>query len=103
MPRLEELGVAVDYNSVNLQRHFRKRREVPFVYRENINFLTIAQYTQTGTGLPGVDLVQRPERIHPYGALGAHLLGYVGAVKNLEHEGPWSYIRISRSRNQSRG
>ncbi|EDY20850.1 penicillin-binding protein 2 [Chthoniobacter flavus Ellin428] len=86
MPRLQELGLAVDYNSVNLQRHFRNKREVPYVYRENIDFLTIAKYTQTGTGLPGVDLVQRPERIYPYGALGAHLFGYVGAVKNLEHE-----------------
>src|SRR5262249_30078624 len=84
MPRLAELGLATDFNSVNLQRHFRTRREVPFTFRSDISFQMVAKFEQKGTGLPGVELVQKPVRTYPYGALGVHLLGYVGDVKNID-------------------
>lgn len=83
MPQLTDLGLAVDYNSGHLQRHFRNRREVPFTYRDDLDFASIAKYLQNGTGVPGVEVSVKPERFYPYGALGAHLLGYVGAVKDI--------------------
>jgi penicillin-binding protein 2 len=86
MPRLNDLGLAVDYNSGHLQRHFRNRREVPFTYRDDLDFASIAKYLQNGTGVPGVEVSVKPERHYPYGALAAHLLGYVGAMKDISEQ-----------------
>lgn len=85
-PRLEELGLAKDYNSERLQRHFRNNSEVPYSYRDDVDFMVVAKYTQKGTGVPGVEVAQKPVRLYPYGALGAHLLGYVGAIKDIDQE-----------------
>lgn len=86
MPRLQALGVAEDYNAARLRKHFRNRAEVPFIYREGIDFFTVAKLKEGGIGVPGVEVTKRPVRRYPYGALGAHLLGYVGAIKHLENE-----------------
>jgi penicillin-binding protein 2 len=86
MPRLEQLGLAEDYNSEKLRLHFRTKREVPFVFRSGIDFSKSAKYVEGGTGLPGVEITNRPARQYPYGALGAHLLGYIGAIRNLEEQ-----------------
>ena len=86
MPRLEELGLAEDYNSERIRLHFRNNREVPFVYRAGIDFSKFAKYVEGGTGIPGVEITNRPTRQYPFGALGAHLLGYIGAVRNLEEQ-----------------
>ena len=53
-------------------------REVPFTYLEEIDFPTIAKFSEHNVGLPGVDISVRPVRQYVYGALAAHLLGYVG-------------------------
>lgn len=86
IPRLEEFGLAEDYNSERLRLHFRNKREVPFVYRDGIDFAKFGKYVETGTGLPGVEITNRPARQYPYGALGAHLLGYIGPVRNVEEQ-----------------
>lgn len=83
IPRLQELKLAQDYNSRRLQRHYRTNTEVPFVYLEDIDFPTIARYSEHEIGLPGVDISIRPVRQYLYGALAAHLLGYVGMPENL--------------------
>lgn len=86
MPRLEEIGLAEDFNSEQLRLHFRTKPEVPFVYRAGIDFSKFAKYIEGGTGLSGVDITDRPVRNYPYGALGAHLLGYTGAVRNIQEQ-----------------
>jgi len=86
MPRLEKIGLAEDYNSERLRQHFRSNREVPFVYRTNIDFTKFAKYLEGGTGLSGVEVTNRPARYYPLGALGSHLLGYIGAVRHLEEQ-----------------
>src|SRR5262249_34821898 len=86
IPRLEEFGLAEDYNSERLRLHFRNKREVPFVYRNGIDFAKFGKYVETGTGLPGVEITNRPARQYPFGALGAHLLGYIGPVRNVEEQ-----------------
>lgn len=86
IPRLDELKLAEDYNSERLQRHFRNDTEVPFTYREEIDFPTIAKFAEHDVGLPGVEIGIKPVRRYRYGALAAHLLGYVGAVKNIDEQ-----------------
>jgi penicillin-binding protein 2 len=83
IPRLQELDLAKDYNAAQLQKHYRNNTEVPFSYLEEIDFKTIARFAEHDVGLPGVDISIRPVRQYLYGALGAHLLGYVGAPNEI--------------------
>ena len=84
IPRLQELDLAKDYNSVRLQRHYRNNTEVPFTYLEELDFKTIARFSENDVGLPGVEIGLRPVRQYLYGSLAAHLLGYVGAPVDID-------------------
>ncbi len=79
IPRLDELDLAQDYNSERLQKHYRNDTLVPFTYQEELDFDTIARFSEHDIGLPGVEIAVKPVRQYVYGALAAHLLGYVGA------------------------
>lgn len=84
IPRLRDLELAKDYNSVRLQRHYRNNTEVPFPYIEELDFKTIARFSENDVGLPGVEIALRPVRQYVYGALAAHMLGYVGAPGDID-------------------
>ncbi len=84
LPRLQELELAKDYSSERLRKHYRNDTEVPFTYLEELDFPTIAKFSEHDIGLPGVDISVRPVREYIYGALGAHLLGYVGAPNDID-------------------
>jgi len=84
IPRLNQLKLAEDYNSEHLQKHYRNDTLVPFTYREEIDFPTIAKFAENDLGLPGVEIGIKPVREYRFGALAAHLLGYVGAVKDID-------------------
>jgi len=86
IPRLQELDLAKDYNAERLQKHYRNDTEVPFTYLEEIDFPTIAKFSEHNVGLPGVDISIRPVRQYVYGALASHLLGYVGAPLNIDQQ-----------------
>src|SRR2546422_3391360 len=86
VPRLEDLDLARDYNSKNLERHFRNDTEVPYSYIKDIDFPTMAKFSEHDVGLPGVDIAIKPVRSYVYGALAAHLLGYVGAPDDINRE-----------------
>jgi penicillin-binding protein 2 len=79
VPRLDDLALARDYNANRLQKHYRTNTEVPFSYIKDIDFQTMAKFSEHDVGLPGVDIAIKPVRSYVYGALAAHLLGYVGA------------------------
>jgi penicillin-binding protein 2 len=86
VPRLDDLDIARDYNASQLQRHFRNDTEVPFSYIKDIDFPTMAKFSEHDVGLPGVDIAIKPVRSYVYGALAAHLLGYVGAPDDVNKE-----------------
>jgi penicillin-binding protein 2 len=46
VPHLEKLGLAGDYNSRKLQVHFRDNSEVPYVYRQDLDFETMARFSE---------------------------------------------------------
>jgi len=79
VPRLQDLDLAHDYNANQLQKHYRNNTEVPYSYIKDIDFATMAKFSEHDVGLPGVDIAIKPVRSYVYGALAAHLLGYVGA------------------------
>lgn len=84
IPRLEELGVAEDFNSNALQIHYRNNREVPYSYRQDLDFEQMAVFSEKNLGLPGVNVTVKPVRWYVYGSLAAHLLGYVGMPNDLD-------------------
>ena len=86
VPRLNELDLARDYNSAKLERHFRNDTEVPFSYIKDIDFPTMAKFSEHDVGLPGVDIAIKPVRSYVYGALAAHILGYVGMPDDIDKE-----------------
>jgi penicillin-binding protein 2 len=86
VPRLDDLQLARDYNANQLQKHYRTNTEVPFSYIKDIDFPTMAKFSEHDVGLPGVDIAIKPVRSYVYGALAAHLLGYVGAPVDINRE-----------------
>jgi penicillin-binding protein 2 len=86
VPRLDDLDLARDYNAGQLQRHYRNNTEVPFSYIKDIDFPTMAKFSEHDVGLPGVDIAIKPVRSYVYGALAAHVLGYVGPPDDTNKE-----------------
>src|SRR2546423_14956462 len=86
VPRIDDLDLARDYNSLQLQRHFRTNTEVPYSYLKDIDFETMAKFAEHDVGLPGVDMSIKPVRSYLYGALASHLLGYVGPPDDTNKE-----------------
>jgi penicillin-binding protein 2 len=86
VPRLNDLDLARDYNAAKLQRHYRNDTEVPFSYIKDIDFPTMAKFSEHDVGLPGVDIAIKPVRSYVYGALAAHILGYVGMPDDINKE-----------------
>ena len=86
VPRLNDLDLARDYNAGQLQRHYRNDTEVPFSYIKDIDFPTMAKFSEHDVGLPGVDIAIKPVRQYVYGALASHLLGYVGLPDDIDKE-----------------
>ncbi len=86
VPRLDNLDLARDYNAGQLARHYRNDTEVPFSYIKDIDFRTMAKFSEHDVGLPGVDIAIKPVRSYVYGALAAHILGYVGAPDDTNKE-----------------
>ncbi len=86
IPPLRKLNLAEDYNAGRLQTHYRNDFEVPFTYLEDVDFKTLATLSEHDLGLPGVEITDRPVREYVYGAVGGHILGYVGPPNEIEKE-----------------
>ncbi len=86
VPRLDDLDLARDYNATQLRRHYRNDTEVPYSYIKDIDFPTMAKFSEHDVGLPGVDIAVKPVRSYVYGALASHMLGYVGAPDDINKE-----------------
>jgi penicillin-binding protein 2 len=84
IPRLEEIGVAKDYSANALQIHYRTNREVPYNYRQDLNFDEMALLSEKNLGLAGVNVSVKPVRWYVYGSMAAHILGYVGSPRDLD-------------------
>lgn len=78
LPRLTELKVLKDFSAEQMRRHYTNDRYVPFTYLEDLDDKTVARLAEHGMGLPGVELSQKAVREYVYGAMAAHILGYVG-------------------------
>jgi len=59
----------------------------PVVLAKDLPVAKVARLSELLTDLPGVDVEVQPTRDYPYGPLGSHLFGYVGAITEQEYEG----------------
>lgn len=84
VPRLEDLDLARDYNAKHLKSHFDHDTLVPFSYIEDVDFTTIARFSEHDVGLSGVDISVKPVREYLYGAFASHILGYVGMPRQID-------------------
>ena len=83
IPELHKIGLAGPYSSENLRTHFRTNAFVPFTFRQDLDFATISKFAATNLSLPGIRVNDTPVRKYVYGALAAHILGYVGAPDDI--------------------
>jgi penicillin-binding protein 2 len=83
VPQLDALGLPAVMDPSELERHFRIDTEVPFVLATNADFKTVAEFSEHDIDLPGVHVVMHPIRQYPFGALAAHVLGYVGDPQQI--------------------
>jgi penicillin-binding protein 2 len=58
----------------------------PVVLAVDLPVAQVARLSELLADLPGVDLEVQPIRDYPYGPLGSHFLGYVGAITQQEYE-----------------
>ena len=86
IPRLQQLDLVRDYNAKHLKTHYEHDTLVPFTYIEDIDFPTMARFSEHDVGLPGVEISVKPVRQYLYGALAAHILGYVGMPRDIQQE-----------------
>ena len=86
IPRLQELGLAQDYNSERIQVHYQRQSQIPYNYLQNTNYETMVRLMENNLGLPGVRSEVRPIRYYPFGSLAAHLLGYTGMPNEPDRE-----------------
>src|SRR5205823_7545169 len=75
VPRLDDLDLARDYNAGQLQKHYRTNTDVPYTYIKDIDFPTMAKFSEHDVGLPGVDIAIKPVGSYVYCAAAAHLVG----------------------------
>lgn len=65
----------------------RKHRFVPIVVRANLSWQEVARIEVAVPELPGVSIEEGLVRDYPYGAITAHVLGYVAAVSEKDLTG----------------
>jgi penicillin-binding protein 2 len=83
IPQLKKFGLAEPYNTERLETQFRNQQLVPFVYRQDLDFLTFSEFAERDVEFPGLQVHSTPVRLYPYGALAGQILGYVGAPKDI--------------------
>jgi penicillin-binding protein 2 len=58
----------------------------PVMLATDLPVAAVARVSEVLTELPGVDLEVQPIRNYPYGSVGSHVVGYVGAITEDEYE-----------------
>jgi penicillin-binding protein 2 len=57
----------------------------PVILAGDLSVAQVARLSEVLDQLPGIDLEVQPIRAYPYGTLGSHLFGYVGAITEREY------------------
>ncbi len=85
------LGLPRELSRADVARHVRRQLPIPLVAWRDVDYRTIAYLSEWAEDLPWVDVEPEPRRVYPYGALAAHVLGYVGAQSAVDDGRKWYY------------
>ena len=78
LPRLDLVGLAANFNSSKMATHYRTHRGlIPWIYRDNLDYEEFSRYAENAGIVPGMSVRFRPQRRYKFGALAAHILGYM--------------------------
>jgi penicillin-binding protein 2 len=66
----------------DIREHFRTDPDLPYHYKRDLDFATVANFEERNLGVTGIRISQNPARQYTYGAFAAHILGYVGKADN---------------------
>lgn len=80
------MNMPVTLTEREIRTHFYKRRPLPLTVWRNLSPHVAALFAERASQMPAVDLVATPVRQYPFGALAAHLLGYVGQAEQPDEE-----------------
>jgi penicillin-binding protein 2 len=89
-----------DKDAKDIREHFRTDPDLPYHYKTDLDFATVANFEERNLGVTGIRIAQNPAREYTYGAFAAHILGYVGKADNqtehLAKDGVTPYETIGR-------
>ncbi len=87
LPQLREVIQIDDDDIVRFKRLMKQKRPFePVTLRSRLTEDDIAKFSVQRYRFPGVDVVSNLSRIYPQGAIGGHILGYVGRISEKEFE-----------------
>lgn len=84
-PIKDTLGLTTplsDKEAKDIREHFRTDPDLPYHYKTDLDFATVANFEERNLGVTGISVAQNPAREYTYGAFAAHILGYVGKADN---------------------
>jgi penicillin-binding protein 2 len=89
-----------DKTAKDIREHFRTDPDLPYHYKSDLDFATVANFEERNIGVSGITIAQNPAREYTYGAFAAHILGYVGKADNqnqhLSLDGVTPYETVGR-------
>ena len=84
-PIKDTLGLTAEFtdkDAKDIREHFRTNPDLPYHYKTDLDFATVANFEERNLGVTGIRIAQNPAREYTYGAFASHILGYVGAPLN---------------------
>lgn len=87
LPHLREVIPIDDDDVARFKRLMKQKRPFePVTLRSRLTEDDIAKFSVQRYRFPGIDVVSNLSRIYPQGAVGGHILGYVGRISEKEFE-----------------
>lgn len=83
-PLKKTLGIEIKIDANDIRNHYRTQPRIPYPYKTDIDFNTLAQFSERNLGIPGIEIGARPIRIYNLGAFAPHIIGYIGRPESSE-------------------
>ncbi len=83
-PLKKTLGIEIKLDANDIRNHYRTQPRIPYPYKADVDFNTLAQFSERNLGIPGIEIGARPIRTYNMGAFAPHIVGYIGRPESSE-------------------
>jgi penicillin-binding protein 2 len=83
-PLKKTLGIEIKLDANDIRNHYRSQPRIPYPYKTDIDFNTLAQFSERNLGIPGIEIGARPIRTYNLGAFASHVIGHIGRPESSE-------------------